>query len=319
MSIFFSGVNIDHELIHTGGWTNWNDGYLNGGRITLTKTHSELIMIFAGILLVFIEAGVCSLVAFSLFLYHARANPSSPEGRKADALWHQRQTALRNSGDFRAIMGTYTSLWLAYGWKKPIVALQTLPTTLVALLFTGLFLVALPFLTAFFLLDEQGNEMLLRSPNCKTYNSTYQISKPGRSDVELSSQWTTAAQYVDSCYTNSYASDHCDNFLVQRRLEWNSTEAECPFDRTICLGNATVQMKTKLLDSHKDLGLNAPRDGRVGFRRITTCSPVDVQARTNITKGALGDEVTYVYFGSFQGRNVTYFTSSWQQNITRQR
>ncbi|KAH6893442.1 hypothetical protein B0T10DRAFT_604654 [Thelonectria olida] len=58
---------ISRSFIHKGGWTNWNGNTNTGGKITITKSDADLLMIFIGIFFVFAEAGVWSLISFACF------------------------------------------------------------------------------------------------------------------------------------------------------------------------------------------------------------------------------------------------------------
>ena len=71
-------------------------------------------------------------------------------------------------------------------------------------------------------------------------------------------------------------------------------------------------MDTGPLDSHEDLGMNAPKSHRVQYRKVTTCSPIHAAGHVteiNITNPDLlsnGDTVVYYKFGDAGGNNYTY-------------
>lgn len=310
MSNIWPGLSLDSRYIHKGGWTNWNEHLFDGGRITTSKQAADLLMVFIGIFFVLMEAGLCSLVTFALFLYHRR---DKAKHRSRDALWHQTQTVLRNSGDFLSIGGKYLTLWRTYGWK---VILRAMPTVIFALITSGVFLVALPFITTFVMLHEEGNEVLIKSSECGLWNVDKlddTVSGGGKS-TEASIRWNTAMQYVDSCYEGSEDSGLCDNFLIKRKLQRVSpTKEKCPFDESICFNHdekPALNLATEELDSHWDLGLNAPLGDRVKFRRHTTCAPLWIQDRSEFIDGMM-----YVALGNTsEESDDTFWASQTNQN-----
>lgn len=325
MSKIWPGLSIDSKYIYQGGWTNWNEYYLDGGRITTTKQSADLLMIFTGILFVFMEAGLCSLATFVLFLpskWSCRQNSSKAGPSNRDALWHQKRTVLRNSGTFWDVASHYLSLWLNHGWSKRSVVLQTLPTIASAFTLSLAFLIALPFLTTFFMLHEDGNEVLIKSSNCGLFG-------PSENDPEkiahneMSSRWHTAIQYVDSCYETDADSGLCDNLFVNRTLGWKMSEAECPFDDSVCFfkgESPAMRMETAKLDSHYDLGLNAPSGDRIKFQRNATCSPIDLSSsrsanrnRTDLDLVPEYDPIMVAYLGKNQDYNWTYWSSYYSR------
>lgn len=76
-------------------------------------------------------------------------------------------------------------------------------------------------------------------------------------------------------------------------------------------------MVSKLIDSHVDLGINAPKSSRLQFEKTTTCAPLSQIGRvkfvevTNETSNSLlampGDQIMQFYYGGLiNGTNVTY-------------
>lgn len=300
MAARWLAFSINSTYVHRGAWTNWNDDYANGGRLTTSKEAADLLMIFAGILFVFMESGLCSLVTFALFWYHGRQRPSTPSiitmdaesvlapniGTKhlCDAVWHQRQTALRNSGDFFSIVRRYTSIWHAYRTHKPRLSSRVLRTAFFALLAAGTFLVALPFLTTFVLLHERGNEVIIHSDRCGLYDTPKEPNKTESviRTADVTHRWYMAMQYADACYAVTTPSELCDNYFVKRKLATNKNNVPCPFEEEVCLAmtdQPAVRVTTRELDSHKDLGLNAEHSDRIKFDRNVTCAPIDLTGR----------------------------------------
>ncbi|KPM39885.1 hypothetical protein AK830_g6665 [Neonectria ditissima] len=314
MSNPYPDFYVKPEHIHKGSWTNWNGDQTTGGKITVLKNRAELLMIFIGIFFVFMEAGLWSLVSFGLFVWGRSRNP----GRDRDALWHQQQTTLRNAGDDRTVGLTYISLWLAYGRNDRAIMLRTFPTVFVALTSFAIFLIALPFMTAYAMLDNQGVEVLIESPSCGWWKASF-ADNVVLASTEVTNRTREAIQYADTCYETSQTdapSDLCDNFLMKRKLDWVGQADACPFEKGMCIGHAdfpAFEMRTRLLDSHEHFGMNSPKQGRFALRVTTTCSPLNVKAWSSVEKGpTFGEKVTRVYFGRTASDNYTFYVSSYQ-------
>jgi hypothetical protein len=331
MAAQWPAFSISSNYVHRGAWTNWNDDYANGGRLTTSKEAADLLMIFAGILFVFMESGLCSLVTFALFWYHGQQHPATrsiitTDAESAltpnratkhlrDAVWHQRQTALRNSGDFLSIVKRYTSIWHAYRSYKPRLSSRVLRTAIFSLLAAGIFLVALPFLTTFVLLHERGNEVLIQSDRCGLYDTPKEPNKTESviRTADVTHRWYMAMQYADACYAIDTPSELCDNYFVKRKLATNKTDVPCPFEEEACLAmtdQPAVRVTTRELDSHKDLGLNAEHSDRIRFDRNVTCAPIDLRGKfaewdsDNMTMaarlGPVDDDHNDTFWGSFK-------------------
>ncbi|CAM1507698.1 Fc.00g045460.m01.CDS01 [Cosmosporella sp. VM-42] len=322
MSNTNADFSVKSEYIHRGGWTNWNGDFTTGGEITVTKSAADLLNIFIGIFFVFMESGLWSLICFALFLYRRWLNletvgdPPTDRVRGRDAIWHQKQAILRNAGDDFSVGLSYFELWCAYGWSKSAVIWRTWPTILAALLSFTSFLVALPFVISYLLLDSQGNEVLIQSPNCGWWEASFQNDKAVASR-EVTNRTREAVQYADNCYESDEPSDLCDNFLMKRKLKWTRWHnTACPFGEGICLGDNTFpafQMETMLLDSHEDFGMNAPKNDRFALQKTTTCVPLDVQTWSEVVDGTLnGENITQVYFGATSSSQYTYSVSNLQ-------
>ncbi|KAM5343791.1 hypothetical protein ACJ41O_012328 [Fusarium nematophilum] len=316
-----SNLYVTSDHVRRGGWKNWDDGAASGGQITMLKEDAELLGIFIGIFLVFVAAGLWTLIAYLFFQLNRRSRrkrrmrhqdlPQQPPDN-FDGMYHQQQTILRNGGSDIAIGLAFLKLWLAWG-RHPGALKRTLPVVVLALGSFGFFLVALPFITAQELFDKQGNEVLVQSPNCGFWSPDLQ-----HHPLDASMVWTNksfeAISYVDSCYESSVESALCDQFLPMRRLPIVKVHGvKCPFDESVCLPRSegdkhpAFTIKTAELDSHVDFGINAPPKDRIKLRRTTTCSPLNLDKFSKVMDGPLpGEKVTAVYLGPTAGTNFTY-------------
>ncbi|KAK7408105.1 hypothetical protein QQX98_009760 [Neonectria punicea] len=314
MSNPYPDFYVKPEHIHKGGWTNWNGDFSTGGKITVPKDRAELLMIFIGIFFVFMEAGLWSLISFGLFVWGRARNTR----RGHDALWHQQQATLRNASDDQTAGLAYISLWFTYGRNNRVIMSRTLPVIFIALASFVTFLIALPFVAAYAMLDNQGVEVLIESPSCGWWKASFDDDVAFAS-TEVANRTREAVQYADTCYETSESdapSDVCDNFLMKRKLKWTGSSNTCPFEEGMCIGDAdspAFEMKTTLLDSHEHFGMNSPKQGRFAIRATTTCSPLNVRAWSSVERGPIfGEKMTRVYFGPTSSDNYTFYVSSYQ-------
>ncbi|KAL5319167.1 hypothetical protein ACEPPN_012216 [Leptodophora sp. 'Broadleaf-Isolate-01'] len=315
---------VPPEYVYTRGWTNYNGNAASGGQITMAKDTAELLNIFIGIFLVFAEAGLWVLITFWCFRFNngpRRGTTGAASPR--NGLFHQRQAVLRNGGSSLSIGMAYGQMSRAWGWRNMKVMARTWPLIIAATFSFIFFLVAVPFIIARPLLDSQGDEVLIRSPNCGFWKAGFAFTDVDTTTSSiLTNQSWEAVSYVDNCYENDAPSTLCDGFLPQRRLptfEWSV--APCPFDVDICLHTnkfPAFKMQTEVLDSHKDFGINAPPHDRIKLQRTTVCSPLNVTRFTNITSGVvLGEEITGVYLGpTTAGVEYTFGVSNYEKIAT---
>jgi hypothetical protein len=85
--------------------------------------------------------------------------------------------------------------------------------------------------------------------------------------------------YVRTCYNGDTAgASDCSHFVRQNLMgERSSVEykAACPFGGSACLTDA-VRYDSGLINSNKDVGINAPLKESVSLRRVTTCAPIRI-------------------------------------------
>jgi hypothetical protein len=60
------------------------------------------------------------------------------------------------------------------------------------------------------------------------------------------------------------------------------------------------------MDSHLDLGINAPPEHRIKYRRVTTCAPIHAKRWTQVTGTTADDAVVYIYAGPVLLANYTF-------------
>jgi hypothetical protein len=100
--------------------------------------------------------------------------------------------------------------------------------------------------------------------------------------MEERESWRQSSQYSRSCYAggSDTGSDpaNCGTFTSWRIESKVETNVACPFPGDVCAA-AAITLDSGLIDSHLHLGLNAPREDRVQFRKITTCAPILIEEK----------------------------------------
>lgn len=90
--------------VHLGVWTDWSRGRVLGSTLTLTRTQANLLIAFTASFVVFVGSRFWRIACLVLHQSYSSAQPR-------DALHHQRQAVLRNSGssDSGIVSGNFSA------------------------------------------------------------------------------------------------------------------------------------------------------------------------------------------------------------------
>ncbi|KAI0551693.1 hypothetical protein F4679DRAFT_593131 [Xylaria curta] len=253
--------------VYTGFWTDWSRGKVLGLTLTLTRGDANLLIAFVAFFLTVVTAQLWSIACFAS---HAFFSTQSPR----DMLHHQRQAIIRNNG---TPAGTaITLIRLALAWRcSPGVVRRVAPLLTCTVLLAIGFAAAAGFSSRIAL----DNTVLLRPRSCGLVPDTLL-------DVEtqvnifnpwVAKQFTIASDYAQQCYSTSETLGDCLNTAFVRRELSSSVDdnAPCPFDETICSNKSSnIRLDSGLIDTHFDLGINAPPDQRFQFKTVLHCAPL---------------------------------------------
>lgn len=251
--------------VYTGPWINWDHGIVRGSTITLSARDGGLLTSFLGVFVTIVGAQLWRILSF---IFHQSRSSRGPQ----DGLHHQHQNIFRNTTSPGG--ATWQFMLLTFHWwkhaRRPV--LRSLPWAILGLAYIVVFGVAGVFSSE--VTKSAGNARLIRSNNCgyfrldgsNSLQSVYAYNAKGLNDT------TTAANYARACYGGAHDPLQCSTF-VQSELPWTSDQnATCPFaNDTTCLwsNTAAFKMETDLIDSHSDLGINAPVHDRVKYKKGT--------------------------------------------------
>ncbi|KAH9204414.1 hypothetical protein DL95DRAFT_496441 [Leptodontidium sp. 2 PMI_412] len=300
---------------YTGLWINWSHGFIQGATLTLPQKQAGLLSAFLALFVSFAGGLFWRMLSFVLH----QANTTEPSSAR-DALHHQRQVILRNSGTSPA-GATWALLKLPIGQRDKSMPtwalLRCLPLALLAALTLALFGVAGLFTSA--VSKAPGNSTIIVGPYCGGYQE--------RNGSELKDQASKyladtleAATYVQQCYRQSASQLDCGKHVRSAFSFAMDSDAACPFPPEICYNktNSAISMDTGLLNSHVDFGINAPPKNRILLRRVATCAPLRGILSTRVNESVLGEalplDTLYVYAGArpglFQNYTFSYVTRS---------
>jgi len=116
------------------------------------------------------------------------------------------------------------------------------------------------------------NYKLSDLPNMKSFDDLQSLSA-----LWIYGRWAydQALDYAEGCYSHSPTTfDSCNKFVRKNLDSSYRTDDPCPFG-DLCIAPAT-SVQTPVLDTHSDFGFNAPPAHRVGFRKRSTCAPLDI-------------------------------------------
>lgn len=263
-----TGSGADYHHIHLGFWTNWSYGRVQGATITLGHQNGNLLIAF---LAIFVAATGKSFWRIGCFVIHRLHSSTTPE----DGLYHQRQAILRNSSS--AEDGAWQLANAVWVWKRNARRphLRLFPIIAFALLVSGSFGIASIFSSH--VTSDTGNEVLISGSNCGPLHS-------GTDDVDaeltilepyLAQGATSHLNYALQCYTDALNSEDCSQYVKPRLPITLHTNASCPFADNMCKSRSdNIILDTGYLDSHNDLGINAPPKDRFQLRFVHQCAPV---------------------------------------------
>ena len=220
----------------------------------------------------------------------------------------QQRIVLRNAAtDFNTMLLMIQLAWQRWRSGKGRISFPLLIATF-ALVHYLLFLAAGTFSNN---LIDAGPWVLARSPRCGVFNETYLELVGGQDSSSLSNigLWLDdmrkinedvqlSLQYARECYhsQNSSTKPASCNTLPKPYLEFTTTIRDdfCPFEPQMCHNQSkTIHFDTGHIDSHHDLGINAPENERVTSRRVTNCAVLndtgyilDVETPANSTSGS---------------------------------
>lgn len=299
--------------IYHGAWVDWSRGAVLGSTVTLSSRYASILTAFLALFVTVV--GSC-LWRISSFIIHQYS--SSPDAK--DGLHHQHQLIFRNTGSPAEAAKSFTEI--AWHWRRSSLKAwaRSLPLALFALVFLLAFSAA-SILTGL-VTRAAGSQRLIVSDGCGYWaldESASAVDRQLALQTKDLNDTILAATYARQCYGEEAGLNklRCSMY-TKPSIDWTASEVDCPFGGSICSSPRAFKLDSGIIDSHLDLGMNAPDSGRVGFRKVTTCSPLKVTPEyvSVITStgddglGVEGDRIRQYQYGTYSavgmGDNVTY-------------
>lgn len=249
--------------IYTGPWVNWDHGLVRGSTITLNSRDGGLLTSFLGVFVTVVGGQLWKIVSFTLHQLRSSRGPQ-------DGLHHQHQNILRNTTSPGGAAWQFLQLTF-YWWnraKRPV--LRSFPWAILGLAYLAVFGVAGVFSSE--VTKAAGDDRLIRSNNCGYWrlDGSGSLQAQNAFNAKTLNDTIEASNYARSCYGGSHDPLQCSTF-VNSEIKWTSDQnATCPFENgTTCVWSDTAayKMETQEIDSHVDLGINAPIHHRVKYKK----------------------------------------------------
>lgn len=300
--------------VYIGTWINWSRGPVMGSTLTLTKGNGNLVIAFTAFFIGFISSRAWRIISFTLHRFY-----STPD-KSRDTLYYQRQAILRNSETPGWSFWTLCQVgWAWRGLKSPSWRNHPIVVILPALLWSTICIVTFAIASGFSaqISTGVGNEVLIEGSNCGLVAAAPPDPSRPLTGTELLvakdyvRRRSDAVNYAQQCYDSPLSSRNtdgnhdevgvfdCNSFVIPSLTGTVDTNARCPFADGICrTENSNLLLDTGYVDSHEQLGSNAPIDERILMRQRYHCAPLRTDGFSrNMSKN--GKDYTRYSYGGF--------------------
>ncbi|EUC36514.1 hypothetical protein COCCADRAFT_2352 [Bipolaris zeicola 26-R-13] len=263
-------MSSEDKSIYLGLWTNWSHGSVIGLTYTTTLDNGGLFIAFLALFVAFTGTCFWSIISFTVHQILSRPSPQN-------AIYHQQQAILRSSDTSSAAL--WRLIRLSWAWRKISCAasLKATSVPLVASLLTFTAFTAAGIFSSR-VASSRGSEVLVIGNNCATVNGSL-ITKDNIAMTQyyIASRVRSSLNYKANCYSGSDSTELCRTF-VRNSLSVTVTRSDsCPFagkDAICRKENGAIRIDSGYLNSHHDLGINAPPSSRFLYRTVNECAPI---------------------------------------------
>ena len=85
----------------------------------------------------------------------------------------------------------------------------------------------------------------------------------------------TSSQIQLACTDSSLSTAGNCSAYSQKPIGFSASRAPCPFAPELCSSTEAITLDTGYIDSHLNLGINAPESDRVTLRKRVRCAPLE--------------------------------------------
>ncbi|SCO82647.1 uncharacterized protein FRV6_06860 [Fusarium oxysporum] len=261
---------------YTGMWVDYSNGRITGVTITLTARNGSILVAALSIFLVLVGSQFWSILTFNIHQMNAT-------DKITDILHFQHQATFRNAGI--SIGATRELLVLPFPWRRRQTGPRDFSVTIVrswawALLALTNFCVWSTVGPFSYAITRSAGSHILITPG--TYRIVFDnTSKTGLSSKSLS-KTIIGDTHARGCYENANAYRALGNGFC----------------------SATLKLDSGCIDSHYELGINAPLENRIYYRRVTKCAVVDSKVVRNFTKETYTNYTAYPVYQCYLGNST---------------
>lgn len=272
---FSPGDHAPAFEIYQGLWINWSHGRIFGRILTISRQNADLVIAFTGVFITFVGVRFWRILSLAC---HRSFSSSRPQG----ALYHQRQVILRNSPSADSAFITFFGLLWAWRHTSERTFRALYLLIFLSVLCSAAFIVAGGFSSRISTLA--GTEVLLRGSACGSLVYFLTRGPEDKNTFAAGNAWSrqtigNAFNYAQQCYSTSPSrpgtGTSCMTFVRPQLPGIQNKSASCPFQESLCRNKtANLHLDSGYLDSHFDLGLNAPPNERILLRNVLHCAPL---------------------------------------------
>jgi hypothetical protein len=295
---------VQENNIHIGFWINWSQGRIAGATYTVTHRDGGFLIAFLAFFITFVGTCFWRIISFIAHQYFSREDAQ-------DAIYHQRQVIFRNSNSSGA--GLWKLLRMLWAWRRHGRASpfkRIFPSLLLGLFTLSTFLVAGIFSSR--VATSTSGEVLVSSLNCGVFEGAGNDSADWISAAYsyLHAWIGSSYNYVQSCYGSNSSTKDCTVYSRQSLPFSITRSTACPFpgQDSICRNvSGNIRIDTGFINSHFDLGINAPPENRFLLRRAAECAPLLNDGYTQVQNSTATTPLIDVLYGPGpQYGNATY-------------
>lgn len=283
---------------YEGVWRDWSRDSVRGLTWTLSQDRANLLCNILTLFIALVAGQAWSIIRFILHQLRKKETIDPNEVRL------QQQVVLRNAAsDLHTVR-----LMMQVAWKtrRRLKNSFSYPLAIAALaiLHYAMFILAQTFLNT---LVSADSTVLALSPDCggdwspeflATVGDRGGLNASSMETIAYTQRWISAVQhnlelnreYAQECYATNprfkTTSQSC-NTMKKPHLDFSQeTSAEsCPFGTGMCHEQQqSVTFTSQEIDSHHDLGINAPDEHRLVYQHRTTCAVLNSSYVTEIDK-----------------------------------
>lgn len=295
------------DSVYRGVWINWEQGVVRGATLTVSERDGALLISFIATFVT-----ICGAQLWRIISYAAHQTRSTSEPR--DGLHHQQQAIFRNASTPGGAAWSFLLQFWYWRGRASHHVVRTLPWTV----FGITYLIAFATLSTFSsqVSKAVGSTRLIRGDNCGLWMLDTNDSNAAASafQARMTNESVVSSTYARACYGSQPDPLSCGTYPVPALEYTVERNASCPFAAGTCINGDTAAFKltTNALNSHHQLGINAPAKHRVEIHKEAVCAPVrQLRAPLNgsigeTDVGTEGHLFIRYYYGDVGPNNYTF-------------